>query len=319
MVAEILKVAETKLNGLAEIVTSLKVEEVKGSAREKVEIPLIFELPEKANIKEVYLDLSVMGITRKWRLYIGDFSLTKEFKPLITSEVYNNVISKFIFNITPTKHVVLSDPTLRVINNSKEPIRILQASLVLFYEYEGLGRSEYFYGVSLKPYTAISGVTDPNKASYVYSVLFSKYLNDVNMKLGNCAKTFKIDNVGEVNLECDRGGGYAIEGTNPFVPLTIIAGSYELSLPKLELDVKRNGNEIRVKVSNKGSKADSVIMIAYSSGRVLGRYTLGELREGETKEIAINVKVDRNTIGIGIRVIWVKANLRDFVEKFVPL
>ncbi len=319
MVAEILKVTELDLNGVAEIVTSLKVEEVIGNIKEKVEIPLTFKLPEKAEIKEVYLDLTVTGSTQKWRVYVGDFSLTKEFKPLLSGKVGDVEVSKFIFNVTPTKHVILEDPVLRIINTSKEPIKIIQTTLIVFYEYEGLGKSTYYYGVSLNPKKSLVGSMDPQKSGMIYAVIMNPEANEMRMKLGECTKKMNSSYVDELALECDKSGGYVIEGNKPFVPLTLLLGSYELNVPKIELTGKKDDGKVILKVKNKGSKADNVIVLLYSSGRILGRKELGPLDHGEEIEVPFEVVLDRKSMGVNARAIWVKANLRDFTEKFIPL
>ncbi|UXD22521.1 hypothetical protein IPA_05780 [Ignicoccus pacificus DSM 13166] len=312
--------AETKINGVAEIVTSLKVEEVSGNVRESVEVPLSFKLPEGAVLKEAYLDLTVSGVSQKWRVYIGDFSLTKEFKPVLQKENGSEILSKFVFNVTPTKHVLLEEPVLRVVNTSSSAIKLLQSSLIIFYEYEGLGEAEYFYGISLDPQKTMVGSLDAQRSGMLYGVFKTSAPNKTKVKIGDCFKETVLGEVDELVLECDKGGGYSIEPEKPVIPLTFIAGSYQLNTPKIEISKgKYENGKLEIVVRNKGSKADNVVLVIYSSGRILGRAELGEMDRGEEKSAAFEITADRNMLGVNVRAIWVKAKLRDFTEKFIPL
>ncbi|ALU12339.1 hypothetical protein EYM_02580 [Ignicoccus islandicus DSM 13165] len=319
MIGELLKVADIEIDGGVEIVTSLKVEDLNGESRRSTDIPLSFTIPEEASIEKMFLDLTVVGETRNWRVYIGDFSLTKEFKPTLSGSMGNSIIHKFIFDVTPTKHVVLSDPVLRVVNNSNSPIKVIQSSIVVFYSYKDLGQAHYYYGVSMRPFRALSGSLDPVKSGKIYSVVYSRDRNNIKAKVGPCVSEVSFVGTEEIELECSKGGGYALEGTSEFVPLTLVLGSFSYNLPKLTLETDRSSNKIKIVIKNEGSKADKVLVILYSSGAVLDRKDLGELNEGEAKELEFETGKFKDVLVMGIRLLWVKGKMRGTVDKLIPL
>ncbi len=319
MSGKLLKVADIELDGNVEIVTSLKVENLSSHTQRSAQVPLTFTLPEGANIEKMYLDMTVIGETSNWRVYIGDFSLTKEFKPTISRKLKDVDVHKFIFDVTPTKHVVASDPVLRVINNASSPISLVQSTLVIFYSYKDLGTASYYYGISMEPFKALTGTLDPNLGAKIYSVIYSKDKNTVKAKVGACENSMSFVDVEEIGVECSKGGSYVLEGEKEFIPLTLIVGSFSYNLPRLSIAVAKEGGKLKLTIENKGGKADNVLLIVYSSGAILERKTLGEVAEGAVKEAEVDVGNSKDKLVLGIRVLWTKGKIRGVVDKLVPL
>ncbi len=316
MAPEMIKVFEDDVAGNLEIVTSIKLEELVAGAREKVEVPMNFYLPEGAKPKKMFLDLSVRGESQKWRVYMGDFSVTKEFKPLIR----NGDISKFVFDITPIKHIVMEEPVLRVSNDSTEPIELMQASLFVFYEYPSVGNGHYQYFVTAEPKGSFWGPLRGDKDGYLYSVIYAPEKTKVKIKVGDCEEEQELFDVYEISLQCPKAKSYFVDPMKEVVPLSLVVGSVEYKLPKIVIEkAEVVDNTLRVKIRNDGEDAEQVIILVYTPGRPLARESLGSMKKGDVKELSYQLSLNKGFMGVNVRVIWVKANLRDFVEKFVPV
>ncbi len=316
MAPEMVKVFEDDIAGNLEIVTSIKLEELVAGAREKVEVPMNFYLPEGAKPKKMFLDLSVRGESQKWRVYIGDFSVTKEFKPLIRE----GEISKFVFDITPIRHIVMEEPVLRVSNDSTEPIELMQASLFVFYEYPSIGNGYYQYFVTAKPKGSFWGPLREDRDGYFYSVIYAPEKTRVKIKVGECEEEQELYDVYEISLQCPKAKSYFVDPTKDIVPLSLIVGSIEYKLPRIVIEnAKVEGNEVKIKIRNEGDDADQIIVLVYVPGRPLARDVIGIMKKGDIRELSYPLNLNKGAMGVNVRVIWVKANLRDFVERFVPL
>jgi len=318
--AEVRLINSDKVEGWTEIVTSLKAEEISASGRERVEIPLAFSLPEGAKPKRIFLDMTVSGETEKWRVFIGDFSVTKVFKPLLQERYGDELLSKFVFDVTQISHIVMRDPTLKVVNENNDTIKILQSTLIVFYEYEGLGEFEYNYYVSLREHKSFWGPLNPEKSGYLYGVFKGLPKSSMSIKVGECPSRVVVDDVAEVALECEKAKSYYVESEEPFIPLSLLTGSYVLNLPRIILlETHYQDGKVKVRLKNAGEEADDVILLIYTLGTPLVRTSLGRLRRGEEVEREFKVKVNKGTVGLNIRAIWVKAKLRGMSEKFVPV
>jgi len=318
--AEVKLIDSDKVKGWTEIVTSLKAEEISAARRERVEIPLAFSLPEGAKPKRIFLDMTVSGVTEKWRVFIGDFSVTKVFKPLLQERYGDEVLSKFVFDVTQISHIVLRDPTLKVVNENNDVIKILQSTLVVLYEYEGLGEFEYNYYVSLREHRSFWGPLNPEKSGYLYGVFKGLPKSSVSIKVGECPSRIVVDDVAEAALECERARSYYVESDGPFIPLSMVTGSYVLNLPRIViLEAYYKDGKVKVKLKNAGEEADDVILLIYTLGMPLVRTSLGRLGRGEEVEREFEVKVNKGIVGLNVRAIWIKAKLRGMSEKFVPV
>ncbi len=313
-------VSADKYEGGAEVVTSLKVEEVAAGVRERVEVPLSFVLPEGAKPRRALLDLTVEGETDKWRVFVSDFSLTKVFKPLIQRDYGDEALSKFVFDVTPIMHKLLSDPVLRVVNEGSSPIKLLQTTLLIFYEYEGLGEYEYSYYVSLEKGKSFWGPLNPERSGMVYGVFKAFPTAELRVKVGDCEDKVTVNNVDEVGVECERAKSYFVDSEDEFVPLSLLVSSYNLKLPKLIIEeANYDGKALKVKLRNDGDDADEVLLLVYTLGTPLARKSLGPMKSGEEREEVVEVEVSKGTVGLNVRAIWIKAKLRGTVDKFVPV
>jgi len=309
-----------RLEGWVEVVTSLRGESVSAGTRERAEVPLNFELPQGAKPKNMYLDLTVSGVTDKWRVFLGDFSVTKVFKPLLQRDYGDEVISKFVFDVTPIAHIVMGDPVLKVLNESGEEIKLLQSSLFVFYEYKGLGELDYSYYVSVDQHKSFWGPLDGEKSGYLYGVFKAFPKTSLKVKVGACENGLEVEEIDETSVECERAKAYFVEAEGPFVPLSLLTGSYVLKLPRIVIEeASYQGGRVRVRIKNLGERADEVIVLVYTLGTPLARERLGPLSTGEEVQRELEVKVSKGMVGLNVRVIWIKANVRRIVEKFIPL
>ena len=310
--AHVEAVSDDEVNGWIEVVTSLGPEEVKGGAKEKVEVPLNFSLPEGTKPKSVFLDITVSGVTDKWRVFSGDSSVTKVFKPLLQREYKDEVYSKFVFDVTPIYHIIKSDPVLRVINESNSDIKLMQASLFIIYEYPELGNFRYTYFVSLDLHKSFWSTLNPEKSGYFYGVFKAFPRATLRVKVGECEDTLVVEDINEVLIECNKAKSYYVESDEGSVPLSIIVASYELNLPKIKIEEATfKDGRVKVRLKNLGGDADDVVLLAYLPGRPLARGALGRVRSGEEREASLKVNLEKGSAGVMLRVIWVKGNISD--------
>ena len=316
MAPKMVKVFDDEVAGNLEIVTSLKLEELVAGARERVEVPMNFKLPDGAKPKKMFLDLSVKGESQKWRVYMGDFSITKEFKPLIEK----NNIAKFVFDITPIKHIVMEEPVLRVTNDSSKPIELMQASLLVFYEYPSVGNGHYQYFVGVEPEGSFWGPLREDRDGYLYTVMYSPEKTKVKVKVGECEEEYELFDVYELSLQCPKAKSYFVDPEKEIIPLSLVVGSVLFKLPKLVIEeAKIENGVLEVAIRNDGDDAEQVIVLVYTPGRPLMRQVLGKMEKGSEKRLKFELNLGKGAMGVNVRAIWVKANVSDFVEKFVPL
>jgi len=307
-----------EVKGWVETVTSLGPEEIRGGV-ERAEVPLNFTLPDGVKPKKMFLDITVSGAADKWRVFLGEFSVTKVFKPVMQKEYKGELLSKFVFDVTPISHIVVSDPTLRVINESSSSLRLLQSSLFVFYEYPELGELRYSYYVTLEPHKSFWGPLDPQRSGYFYGVFRARPRAEVKLKVGDCLGEFVVEELNEVASDCERAKSYYVEASEEVIPLSFVVGSYVLKLPKIKIEeAEYSDGKVLLKLRNLGDDADDVVVLIYVPGKPLARTSLGKLPSGDEREVELKVEASKGVTGAIARVIWVKGKMTEVAaEKFV--
>ncbi|HIP57212.1 MAG TPA: hypothetical protein EYH02_03980 [Ignisphaera aggregans] len=278
-------------------------------------------------IKKAYL-LLALSLTvpfnpmYKWKIVLDEVVLTREYKPMIETEVENSIKSLFVYDVTSA--IKGFEPILKIVYDGRNPIRVDIAGLLTLHEYprfhtylEGYARIEslvkqpsFSYGVPsnftpnegrvLLAVTAVKRdtvrVLDKNTNS-VFNYTLSPGINLIEMNLGNPAtRTIEI----------------SAESTSSVHLFSILAYSHAL-YPQIKVEkLYVDGNALHLVLKNIAEEpSDDTMIILLRLGSVITQHRIGAVKGGETIELSIPIG-GRHIPSI-VRVVWRKAT-RTFVN-----
>ncbi|AWR97596.1 hypothetical protein DFR86_08575 [Acidianus sulfidivorans JP7] len=249
----------------------------------------------------------------KWRLWLNNFSLTKEFKPNYTLRIGKNYISMHLFDVTP---LVIQGKNEFIVNHASiDGISIQVVNSVLMYdapevstEYtlksgilliEPLERID-FNSMEKKNYIVLR---NPNKSKL-------KVMNSegVITEVGDSLDSDEIEAEGNISIYHDSSQ------KNPaFVYLHYSTRSIS---PKIDISVDSKMNrkdEIIVCLENIGEvDLDKLIVNAMLNGVTINFKTFNNVKVGDKIEYSFNVQKKGN---LHLRIVGVKSGLRKILDK----
>jgi len=278
-------------------------------------------------IKRAYL-LLALSLTvpfnpmYKWKIVLDDVVLTREYKPMIETEIESSIKSLFVYDVTSA--IKGFEPMLRIVYDGRNPIRIDIAGLLTLHEYprfhtylESYARIEplirqpsFSYGVPsnfipnegrvLLAVTAVKRdtvkVLDKNTNS-VFNYTLSPGINLIEMTLGNPATR---------TIEISAGS------TSSVHLFSILAYSHaiypQIKVEKLHID----GSTIHLVLRNIAEESsDDTMVVLLRLGSVIAQQRIGSVKGGESIELSI--PISGRHIPSLVRIVWRKAT-RTFIN-----
>ncbi|ARM76305.1 hypothetical protein [Acidianus manzaensis] len=250
----------------------------------------------------------------KWRLWLNNFSLTKEFKPNYSIRYGNNFINLHLFDITPL--VIAGKNEFIVSHASIEGISVQVVNSVLMYDAPEIN-TEYNLesGILLiKPLEKIDFnciqkknyiiVRNPNKSKL-------KIMNSEGVinEIGDSQDSDEIEAEGNVSIFHDSSQ------KNPaFVYLHYSVRSIS---PKIDVNVeaKTNSNEVIISLENISEiELDKLIVNAMLNGITVNFKTFNNIKVGDKIEYSFNIPKKGN---LHLRIVGIKSGLRKVLDKDV--
>lgn len=300
---------------------SIKLSNINKEASFSIDItskPTKFYLIIQAKREKTYLP--------RWRLWFDNFSLTKEFKPNLETEVNDiQVISTIVYDITPiTKE---GKHQIAVYHPSIQTLELLNLSLISFYKIEGFSTKYRLSAGSLilnrndsvsfqlmkKSYFVIRNeskegmvkISDTDGKT-IYTVLPSSDSDEIEIENNDVVTTTL-----QSNNEKDYG---------------VILASYNLleKAPKINfsVDSKVNNNIIYLYLKSESEiSLDKLIINVMINGvpAHFKTFTNIEIDSAIDLKLPISIPQNKKAQVINIRVVGIKGGYRKIIDKQISL
>ena len=278
-------------------------------------------------VRKAYLLLALSLTTPfnpmyKWKIVLDEVVLTREYKPMIETEIENSIRSLFVYDVTSA--IKGLEPILKIVYDGRNPIRIDIAGLLTIHEYprfhtylEGYIRIEslvkqpsFTYGIPSnftpnegKVLLAVTAVRRntlrvlDKSTNNVFNYTLSPGINLIEMNLGNPAtRTIEIsaESAGSVHL------------------FSILAYSHtmypQIKVEKLHVD----GSVVHLVIRNVAEESsDDTMVVLLRLGSVISQHRIGSVKGGESIELSI--PISGRHIPSLVRIVWRKAT-RTFIN-----
>ncbi|MEM3946302.1 MAG: hypothetical protein QXL04_00005, partial [Metallosphaera sp.] len=252
----------------------------------------------------------------KWRLWLNNFSLTKEFKPNLNYLIDDTQLSFHIFDVT---HLMVSGKNELTINyNGARPltVRLANATLIV--------RSPGFYS----KYSLMAGLQQLRPGDVVeLSSMGKNYVIIRNISRGKVKvmNGKSVEDLIEVSHECEEIDTEA-EGSirimnfsgqdKKTITQILLHYSYKASTPSLDFDAfpELTDDGVKIRLFNKGDvDIDKLTLNVMINGITAGFKTINRLGRGEGISCNISLPVRRGQILV--RIVGMRAGLRKIVDK----
>ena len=275
-------------------------------------------------IKKAYLILAITLSSQfnpmyRWKIVLDEVVLTREYKPIIESSIANSIHSIFVYDVTSTLRN--AEPTLRIVYDGKDPIKIDSALLISLHSYENFHTyiEGYIHILSLtkeliRNYRVPTSF-NANEGKVILGITTTKYdeLSVLRKEDGKMLKTKLIPGFNLIELPIDLLKEQTLTYRSQSVYTKHIFHLYVASYstyPVITIDkvsLNPQDNTLHITLSNTGNTTpDSLMLVLLRYGTVLLRHTLEPLKPGEQREVAIELK-DKKTMPSLLRVVWHKA------------
>ena len=279
------------------------------------ELKYTFDIDRKP--EKVYVIINIerrKGLEPKWRLWLNDFSLTKEFRPNIEIDSGNSIVSSIIYDITPI--IREGKNIFSIVYKGLESIIVDSVSHIIFYpakEFET--KYELRSGVLLlKPKENVN--FDCLGECYIIAKNPSK---EGSLEIG----TNKINGDNEViDLKIEKEGTldvfYNAPETSKAYGRVYSLFSFKYKIPNINLDVLATVKDgyIEVKISNSSEiELDKVLANVFVNNLSINFKSFSNVEVGKT--IEYKVPLNNSKGNISLRVVGVKAGYRKIFDKNV--
>ncbi|MEM0363195.1 MAG: hypothetical protein QXH75_05285 [Sulfolobaceae archaeon] len=261
----------------------------------------------------------------RWRVWLDNFSLTKEFKPNFEAEIDDSyILSTIIYDLTPIikegKHeITISHPSIRTIS-------ILNVSTVTFYEIEGFN-TKYKLAVGPLILNAHEKITLPllDKSYFVIknegksSIL--KLLDNNGGIIYNSTPSIDSD---EVEVEGKNVITAMLESSNE-KDYGVILSAYSITekVPNIKVSVesKIDGSYIILNLKNESEvDLDKLILNIMINGIQAHYKSFNNIKVNSSFEFRVPLQSAQNKKSvITIRVVGIKGGYRHIVDKQINL
>ncbi len=282
-------------------------------------------------IRKAYL-LLALSLTspfnpmHKWKIVLDEVVLTREYKPFIEASIGNTIRSLFVYDVTSA--IKSCEPTLRVVYDGRNPVRIDVASLITLHDYpnfhtyiEGYVRIESLVKQLSLTYGIPTSFT-PNEGKIFLAVSTMK--NDILKILDkgtNSAMEYTLSpGINLIEMDLSKHDTRTIEiaasSMHTIHLFSILAYSHTI-YPRIEVEELRiDGDSLRLVLKNTSQEsADDAMVVLLRLGTVIAQQKVGPIKGEERVEVNIPLS-GRHTPSL-VRIVWRKAT-RTFLNDIRP-
>ncbi|BCS91624.1 hypothetical protein [Metallosphaera javensis (ex Sakai et al. 2022)] len=252
----------------------------------------------------------------KWRLWVNNFSLTKEFKPNLSYLTEDK--RELHFHIFDVTHLLVKGKNELTVNyNSARPLTIRLANATMIMRSEGFFTRYSLRGglLQLRP----GEMMELKSMGRSYLVVRSNFRGKVRVSNGKSQ-----EDTLELGHECEEidAEGNFVRIFNPSseeqrsVAQILLHYSYASQTPQLDFDLipELIGNSLQIRVVNKGDvDIERLTLNVMVNGVTVGFRTLHDLSRGGETQCTIQLPQKRGIVYI--RSVGMRAGLRKIVEK----
>lgn len=340
---EAIIVSSEKFRGDLYIVSTGNIKLVGAEGRKSSRIPLEVDLPKDSRVKRAFLEISATTSEDpsyvRWRLWLDNLQLAREFKPLMSKSLGDEKFySKIIYDITPVFNCSQRVHYVNVMYEGFRGLSIDHLSLVVPYETED-AETTYTYistpkvlnlGEKFRAEFSLPGLESEDTGELKISCIFPSKAAKVSVSLnGELIEVLGgICNLGELEFSqvTYKPGTNVLELSHESKEVNYYPRHFKLShllfkvskykLPKLRIEkVSLEGRRVRVKIVNEGESCpDKAIVMLMATGEVYGREILELKHRRAEVELPISKSIKPGSKVI-LRVIWRKLNQTHAIDR----
>jgi len=282
-------------------------------------------------IRKAYL-LLALSLTspfnpmHKWKIVLDEVVLTREYKPFIETNTGNAIRALFVYDVTSA--IKGCEPTLRVVYDGRNPVRIDVASLITLHDYPN-------FHTYIEGYVHIESLAKQLSLTYGVPTSFTpnegKIFLAVSAMKNDTMKVFSKEDNNSVEYPLSPGinlveidlGKYSAQTIDVVASsaqtihlFNILAYSYAV-YPHIEVEELRiDDGSLHLILRNSGQEsADDAMIVLLRLGTVIAQQKVGPIKEGERVEISVPLS-GRYTPSL-VRIVWRKAT-RTFLNDIKP-
>ncbi|BFH74475.1 hypothetical protein SJAV_24190 [Sulfurisphaera javensis] len=264
---------------------------------------------------KVYVILNIerkKGLEPKWRLWLNEFSLTKEFRPNIEVDSGTTIISSIIYDITPI--VRQGKNIFSIIYKGLESITVDSVGHIIFYPAEEFETKYELYAgaLLLKP-----------KEKYEFSCSGECYIiaknpsKETKLEIGNNVINgdneivdLKIEKEGKINVYFD-----AIDNFKSFGRIYSLY-SFKYKVPNINIEVEglQRDGYVEIKLINKSEVGlDKILANLFLNSLSINFKVFNDVKVGQVIEYKVPISNQKGNVSL--RVVGVKAGYRKIFDK----
>ncbi len=282
-------------------------------------------------IRKAYL-LLALSLTspfnpmHKWKIVLDEVVLTREYKPFIETSIGNTIRSLFIYDVTSA--LKSCEPTLRVVYDGRNPVRIDVASLITLHNYpnfhtyiEGYVRIESLVRrLSLAYGIPASFTPNEGKIFLAVSAMKNDTMKVLDKETNSLLEYTLSPGINLVEIDLWNHSARTIEiaaGSAHTIHLFNILAYTHAIYPRIEVEeVGIDGDSLHLVLKNSSQEsADDAMVVLLRLGTVIAQQRVGPIKGGEKVEINVPLS-GRHTPSL-VRIVWRKAT-RTFLNDVKP-
>lgn len=286
-------------------------------SNENSEYTYKFEI-ENAPTK-IYLQVNASydkrNIINKWRVWLNEFSLTKEFKPNLFIDSEFGSHASLLYDITPILSGKKGKNEITIGYSGTDKLLINSLSLISLIDIEGFKTT---YSLSTGCLMLMPGdlytVNSIGKAYFILkSIEKSSKLIITSQQQELYNETYEDNEIDEIELNASGNLNLKVE-KNQKRPIIITSFyTYETISPKIYVNVlpKIDSNKLTLEVENNSDvDLDKLIINVLANGITIYFKTLQPLKIKENNKLEIPIPPNRKNSNIMVRAVAIKAGLR---------
>lgn len=287
-------------------------EGIKLTSRDReLEYPFYIE----RNVKKVYVILNIerkKNLEPKWRLWLNEFSLTKEFRPNIEVDSGSSIISSIIYDITPI--VKQGKNIFSIVYKGLDNITVDSIAHVIFYPVEEFETKYELHAGSLllRPKETIEFNCDGE--CYVIAKNPSKdtrlNVDTTSISGENEVLDLKIEKEGKISIKFD-----ASENAKNYGMVYSIY-SFKYKVPNININIEATPRDgyIEIRLTNNSEvDLDKILSNLFLNSLSVSFKTFNNIKVGQVIEYKVPMNNPKGTLNL--RVVGVKAGYRKTFDK----